>query len=209
MNTLARAITQEGFAVWNIEYRRVGRGGGWPNTLRDVASAIDFLATLEGVDPDRIITCGHSAGGHLALWAAGRDRTSPLRAGNVAAEHRVVLRAAIALAGVSDLKMGAELNLGNGAVAELLGGSIEDFPERYREASPLELLPLGLPQILLHGLADEVVPARMSESYVEQAVRSGDLATYVPLAGLGHRELISAPGIAWDALSEHLRATLS
>jgi acetyl esterase/lipase len=208
MTSLASEIARQGLAVWNIEYRRVGLGGGWPITLSDVGRAVDFLSSVEAVDPERVVTCGHSAGGHLALWAAGRDRElAPPPDDENKATH-IALKAAIALAGISDLKMAADLNLGNGAVIGLLGGRFDQVPERYRESSPLEMLPLGVPQVLLHGLADDVVPPQMSESYVERAIHLGDAAKYVPLEGLGHRDLIATTGTAPRALLEHLKAAL-
>ena len=205
MNPLAEAICSTGIAVWNIEYRRVGMSrGGWPTTLQDVAAAIDVLATTASVDPEQVFTCGHSAGGHLALWATARSRATSLWDERTRPINPVRVRGAISLAGVSDLARAEELNLGNGAAAEFLGGSRETVPLRYREASPAEMLPLGVRQILIHGLDDTVVPASMSENYVVAARQAGDDARYVPLQGVGHRELITAPGPVWDSVAEQL-----
>jgi acetyl esterase/lipase len=209
MRGLARSVSRRGWAAWNIEYRRLGRfggGGGWPTTLEDVAGATDFLATRDGLDLDRVVTCGHSAGGHLALWLAARNRLGDRGPGGPPAVH---VRAAIALAGVGDLREGDALRLGHGAVGELLGGRPDEVPTRYAVASPAEILPLGVPQILVHGLDDTVVPAGMSERYADRARAAGDDARYVPLPGVGHRPLLRAGGAGWMAALEHLDLLLA
>ncbi|MDQ3811175.1 MAG: alpha/beta hydrolase, partial [Chloroflexota bacterium] len=122
---LAAALTARGVATWSLEYRRVGNGGGWPATLEDVAAGAEHaleLAREFPLDLDRVVTIGHSAGGHLALW--------------LAAERTLRLQGAVALAGVVDLRRAAELGLGNDAVQAFLGGAPTDVPQRYRAASP-------------------------------------------------------------------------
>ena len=151
------------------------------------------------------MTCGHSAGGALALWAAGRLR---LPGGSPGSPVTIRVRAAVSLAGVVDLEEAQSQALGGGAVGALLGGQEAQFPDRYRMASPSSLLPLGVPQVLIHGLSDTVVPAAMSERYVERAKASGDDARYVPLAGVGHREMIDPHSAAWPALSAQLSDVL-
>lgn len=208
MSRLARAVVARGFIAWNIEYRRVGAlggGGGWPQTFEDVADAIDHVASFSGVDVGRVVTCGHSAGGTLALWAAGRGR---LPAGSPGSSVKIAVRAAISLAGVVDLAVAQASGLGGGAVPGLLGGNELEFPARYGLASPAALLPLGVPQVLLHGLGDTVVPASLSERYVQMATEAGDDARYVALPGVGHRELIDPQGAAWDELSAQLEDVL-
>jgi acetyl esterase/lipase len=210
MRGLARAVTDEGWAAWNIEYRRVGRfggGGGWPATLADVGAALDGLARLPGIDLDRIVTCGHSAGGQLALWAAGRHRLLP---GAPGAGPRVRMAGAVALAGVVDLTEGARLGLGDGAVAGFLGGGPDVHPDRYAVASPAALLPLGVPQVLVHGLEDRTVPPSMSERYHAAAVAAGDTdVAYLPLEGVSHMEVISPRSAAWPPLRDSLRRLLT
>jgi acetyl esterase/lipase len=204
MRRLAAAVVARGWVAYNIEYRRVGPlggHGGWPATFDDVAAAMDHLTELEGIDLARVVTCGHSAGGHLALWAAGR---AGLPAGVPGADPKVLPCGAISLAGVVDLDRAAALGLGGGAVPALLGGPPTDHPERYAVASPAALLPLGVPQVLIHGLADAIVPASLSEEYVDAAKACGDPAVYVPLAGLGHMEMIDPGSAAWAAAEEHL-----
>src|SRR5437763_1177271 len=146
MTGLAEDLAKPGIAAWNIEYRRIGDpGGGWPATLLDVASAADYvyaLAPTYALDLKRVVTIGHSAGGHLALWLAARPgiSRSAILAGTSTSQGKgdnpLVVTGAISLAGVADLEMGWNMNLGNGAVAELLGGSPTQVPDRYAVATP-------------------------------------------------------------------------
>jgi acetyl esterase/lipase len=209
LNRLAGAIAGGGFAAWNVEYRRVGLfggGGGWPNTLIDVAAAVDHLTEIADVDTARVVLCGHSAGGHLAVWAAARSR---LPAGSPGAAPAVLPLGAISLAGAVDLEQAAALGLGNGAVASFMGGLPAIYPERYGSASPLRLLPIGVPQVLVHGLGDAVVPPAMSESYAARAAAAGDSALYVPIEQMGHRQVTDPAGAAWPIIAGHLEAMLS
>jgi acetyl esterase/lipase len=146
-------LAAHGFAVWNIEYRRVGNGGGWPTTADDVATAIDHLAELD-VDTSAVVAIGHSAGGQLAVLAAGR--TNP----------RVPLAAVVSQAGVLDLVAAHREQLGAGAVAAFLGGTPEDVPDYYRAADPLAAAPLAVPILCVHARADDDVPITQSEAYV-------------------------------------------
>jgi acetyl esterase/lipase len=194
MHRLAAAMVEHGWVAYNVEYRRVGQfgRGGWPETFQDVSAAINSLVDVEGIDHQRVVTCGHSAGGHLALWAGSSRRTGEPTADVPA----IRVCAAISLAGVVDLVTAAKLDLGRGAVRELMGGSPEALPDRYALASPASLLPLGIRQILIHGLADTTVPASLSAAYVDAAIARGDDAEYVPVAGAGHMDMIDPHGIA-------------
>jgi pimeloyl-ACP methyl ester carboxylesterase len=113
------------------------------------------------------------------------------------------------LAGVVDLELGVEMGLGGGAVKAFIGGGPDQWPERYRAASPAALLPLGIDQVLVHGLADTVVPPEMSERYQRAAVAAGDNATYVPVASADHRQLIDPASAAWGLAAEHLEHLLA
>jgi acetyl esterase/lipase len=199
MTPLARDLGARGIAAWNIEYRRVGQAeGGWPGTFLDVAAAVDHLATLPDVDTSRVVTCGHSAGGHLALWLAARHRLPDAAPGS-----RPVVRAkaAIALAAVSDLARAGHAGLGNGAVAELLGGTPEMVPSRHAYADPLALLPLGVPQLILHGGLDDSVPPEYSREY---ARRAGEEAELVELDAADHFDVIEPSSEAWAAVIQRL-----
>jgi acetyl esterase/lipase len=207
MHRLARAVTRQGFMAYNIEYRRVGRTGqgGWPQTFEDVSDAIDALAQVEGADLGQVATCGHSAGGHLALWAAS-DRAT----GDAARPKPTVdVAAAASLAGVVDLDAAARQLVGRGAVQALMGGGPDEFPDRYELGSPAALLPMGKPQLLLHGLTDDSVPPALSERYAETAGGLGDPALYVPLPGVGHMEVISGRGDPFAELAAWLNSVFS
>jgi acetyl esterase/lipase len=184
---LCAALTEHGYATWNVEFRRVGhQGGGWPGTFEDVRRGAAILPQL-GVRTDRVLTIGHSAGGHLALWLAGQ----PLP---------FALRGAVSLAGVADLKRAAELNLGSGATQALLGGEPDEVPERYAEASPRERLPLGIKQVLVHGERDNIVPIDIVEAYAAAARAGGDTVRLHRLANTGHFELIDPLSNAWQTV---------
>lgn len=202
MRSLARSVTSRGWAAWNIEYRRVGAfggGGGWPATFADVAAAVDSLEQHDGLDLGRVVTCGHSAGGLLALWSAARHRLDDEAPGG---QVRVPVRAAVSLAGVTDLRWAYDG--GEGAVSKLLGGSPEAVPEHYAYASPGDHLPLGVPQVLIHGLGDTVVSPAMSDSYATRATAAGDDAMFVPVPGSGHRDMLARSGAGWSATLVHL-----
>jgi len=197
---LCRALAEVGVATWNLEYRRVGEaGGGWPGTFEDVARGAGFLfevAPRYGIDAGRVVVVGHSAGGHLALWVANR------RGAGLDAEGGAPLpfRGAVALAGVSDLRLAWELGLSARAVEGLLGGAPEEVPERYAAASPRELVPLGVRQTLIHGAEDENVPVAMSEGYHAAAAAAGDDAGLVVLPGTGHFEPVDPESGAWPVV---------
>jgi acetyl esterase/lipase len=185
---LAAALAAEGIATWSVEYRRLGQpGGGWPSTFLDVGAGLDALRQLaanHALDLTRVITLGHSAGGHLALWAAGRDRLAT--SAELGATEPLPVGGVVALAPVADLERASELGLSNGVVDQLMGGPPAAVPERYKLASPLRRLPLGIPQVVLHGTADAHVPFELSERYVAAARAAGDLAALVALPGIDH-----------------------
>lgn len=162
---LCEALTAEGLATWNLEYRSIGvPGGEWPGPRDDLELALAFRDRLPFEHDGRTLLVGHSAGGQLALWAAKRARLPVL-----------------ALAPVSDVRDAVARRGPESAPARFMA------PEHFPDGSPLELLPLGVPQIVLHGTADDSVPYEMSERYVEAA---GGEAELVTLEGAGHFELI-------------------
>lgn len=214
MTGLAQDLAARGIAAWNIEYRRVGDvGGGWPATLLDVAHAADYLRTLAttyNLDLKRVMAVGHSAGGHLALWLAAQPRLADgtVLAQTSTSDTPLALAGAISLAGVSDLDMGWRLNLGAGAVRELLGGGPDEVPERYAAASPAALLPLGVPQVLIHGTEDDRVPFEMSRIYTRAAQVAGDDVTLIELEGVDHFALIDPSSKAWITTVEAVQKML-
>lgn len=198
---LAADLAQRGYAAWNLEYRRVGADGGWPATLEDVAAGIDALADLP-VDTARVVAIGHSAGGQLAVWAAGRGALPTEAPGS---QPRVPVSAAIAQAGVLDLERAARTGVGATAVADLLGGTPEEVPERYAVADPMRQLPVPVPVVCVHARADEQVPIALSESYVVAAVAAGGEAGFVEASG-DHFTLIDPAHPDWRRCVEALDA---
>ena len=177
MDALCRDLAERGYEAWNVEYRRLGSGGGWPHTFEDIRAATEGAA----------VTIGHSAGGHLALWAA--------------AEHGASL--AVAQAGVVDLEQAWRLGLSSNVVVELLGGAPDNVPERYASASPAARLPLGVRQVLVHGRHDDTVPVEMSRAYAPRAREAGDDVELVE-TDEGHFECLDPSSASWAAIVERL-----
>ncbi len=174
---LSAALARDGIATFSLEYRRVGDGGGWPTTFDDVLAGFDKLESVAGrfqLDPGRVVLLGHSAGGHLALW--------------VGAKRKQKLRGVVSLAGVTDLRKGAETKLCGDAIPRLVPGT-----EIYARTSPAEMLPLGIRQILIEGAKDTIVPPATGAAYLPLATKAGDTVERVLLEDAGHFELI-VPG---------------
>jgi acetyl esterase/lipase len=208
MAAVAADLVSRGLAVWNLEYRRLGAPqAGWPTTLDDVAAGVDHLAqlALEGVDIDldRVAVVGHSAGGQLAFWVAGRSRSRS------AQSPRVRVLAAVGLAPVADLAHAYDLRVGGDVVAELLGGPPSQYPERCQAASPMELLPLHVRQLVLHGTADDVVPIDLSRRYTHAAEAAGDAVELIELSGAGHMEYLDPGSEAHATLCRWLSTSMS
>jgi acetyl esterase/lipase len=193
MRPLCADLARHGWAAWNVDYRRVGRGegGGWPATFDDVLAAVDHLTQLEApLDATRIAAVGHSAGGHLALWLAA-ERSLPVAA----------------LAAVSDLEATTDLYAPGGAVRDLMRCAPEDAPDdRYAQANPIRRLPLGVPILLLHGDADETVPVRRSRDFAAAARAAGDEVTLVDPPGAGHRTIVDPRRPEWAEVVRWLRS---
>jgi acetyl esterase/lipase len=224
--TLAAALAGAGYAVCTPEYRRTGEpGGGWPGTFDDVAAAVDLLpglaaaaveavpdaaATVAGpagveaggsgaslLDPGQLVLAGHSAGGHLALWAAARHL---LPNGWRKRQPFNTYKGVVALAPVSDLTACHEARLDDDAAGDLIGGPPGRYPERWAQADPARLLPLGVPVRIVHGARDERVPCGMSRDYAARAGAAGDDVTLDELPGCGHFELIDPRSAAWPSV---------
>ena len=210
---LASALTAAGVATWNVEYRRVDNpGGGWTGTFQDVSLAVDHLRTLAKTYPldlKRVVIVGHSAGGHLALWAAGRGRLpkgSPLYT-----PDPLKVRGAINLAGPGNLRsifpMQKEVCDAT-PITKLLGGTPEEVPERYRVASPSERLPLKVEQVLITGARDEAVPPRYGQEYEKEARRGGDKVKMIVVEDAGHFEVIAPGTAAWPTVEDTIKSML-
>ena len=198
---LTDALADHGFAVCTPEFRRTGQaGGGWPGTFDDIALAVSVLPALvtsvsDGrVDTSRLVLAGHSAGGHLALWAA---------AGLVGPEPSAEV---ISLAGVCDLTACYRQGLDGDAAGALIGGGPETFPDRYAAADPMSRVPLGARMTLVHGTSDRRVPWEYSRDFAAKAQAAGDQADLELLSGCGHFELIDPLSVAWPVVLAGFRS---
>jgi acetyl esterase/lipase len=206
MTDLCVDLAAYGLAAWNVEYRRVGGGGGWPDTFHDVAACVDLLADLDApLDLERVVSVGHSAGGQLALWAAARP-TLPADAPGGAPRIRV--GAAVSQAGVLDLTLAAGLMPSSTPTRALLGDPVKNY-ERYVLVSPRERLPLGIPQLVLHGDRDETVSMRIATSYAAAARAAGDPCQLLVLTRTGHFEHVDPGAEAWHVARDWLLAQTS
>jgi acetyl esterase/lipase len=205
---MSDTLRKAGIATWNIEYRRVdNEGGGWPGTYLDVAAAIDHLRQIGPqyhLDLERVITVGHSAGGHLALWAAARQRLP--KSSQLYMKDPLPIQGVVNLAGPGKLQsLSAEQQqkvCGSVPVTQLLGGEIDLVPQRVREGSPGEMLPLGVPQIMITGSLDHLVPPTLGEEYAALARKSGDEAQMIVIEGAGHFEVIAPGTAAWPSVED-------
>lgn len=215
-------LARRGVAVANVEYRRGGPdipaqstggetasvppAGRWPETFDDVAAALDALPelareALPGADARRIVLTGHSAGGHLALWAAARHvlpADSPWRT-----ERPAPLRGVVALAPIADLGVAEKLEVCEGAVGQLLGGQ-PSFAERLPHADPALLLPTGIATTLVQGRADRDVPYEVAESFADAAARAGEVVGVTLLEDVGHFPLIDPAADAAAVVAEEI-----
>jgi acetyl esterase/lipase len=184
---LAAALAAAGHRVWNLEYPRMGEpGGGWPGTADAVGAATDAVLGAAAGRP--VVVLGHSAGGHLALWAA---RGRPVAG-------------VVALAPVCDLAAAWEEGLGEGAVEEFLGAPPGAAPEAYLEASPSARLPLGVPALLVHGDADPRVPISQSRAFADAARAAGDKVQLVEIGAADHMSMIDPAGPAREPVANFL-----
>lgn len=206
---LADALAAQGIATWNVEYRRADHpGGGWPGTFADVARAADYLRVLARqypIDTARVVAVGHSAGGHLALWLGARRH---LPAGNpLTTGAPLPLQGVVSLGGVTDLEeFSARIPGGCGRGASMLiGGPPATLPDRVALASPVKLVPLGIPTAHVAGAQDGIAPDSVRLAYVRAATAAGDpVPVNVTVPG-GHFEVI-APRT--EAGTEAIRQTL-
>ncbi|MFF1693374.1 alpha/beta hydrolase family protein [Streptomyces sp. NPDC058257] len=215
LTPFADFLARRGFAVANVEYRRgssiPAQGGGpaagrWPETFDDVAAAFDALPALvadlvPSADIRRTVVTGHSAGGHLALWAAARHvlpTGSPWRI-----DRPVPFRGVVALAPVADFRVARELGVCSDAPLQLLGGA-EKFDERLAHADPAALLPTGIATTVVQGRTDIVVPQAVAEAYADAAAKAGEVVGFTLLEGVGHFPLIDPAADACAVVAEEI-----
>lgn len=208
MDYISDDLRADGIAVWNVEYRRIGHeGGGWPGTFQDVATGADHvrdLAKIYRLDLKHVVFAGHSAGGHLALWAS---KASPLRG-----ENPFLPRGAVSLAGIIDLaayrETGPDACGGPSTIDTLTGALFRKTQDLYGGLSPAAMLPLGVPQAVISGDLDPIVPSRFGAAYAAAAKAAGDTVTELNLKGAGHFELIDPTALAWSAVKGQIKTLL-
>ena len=210
LGPLADALKADGIATWNIEYRRLDEpGSGWPGTFLDVGRALDHLREIANeyrLDLDRVVLVGHSAGGHLAMWASGRDRL-PADSQLYTADPLPV-RGVINLVGTMDMTDNIEnmqARCRDTVVTRMLGGAPREVPQRYAQASAMGLVPLGVPQRLIWGEHEEFVPGEVAQKYLAAATRAGDDVQISIVPGMGHFDLASPHTDAWPVLRSSIR----
>lgn len=207
------ALKDGGIATWNVEYRRLGQSGsGWPGTYLDIGRAVDHLRALAReypLDLGRVVIVGHSAGGHLAMWAAARARlpaASPLYA-----PDPLPVRGVLDLAGPVDMTAnvpGYQALCRDSVITSLLGGTPAEVPARYAHASPIKLLPLGIPQVLILGAHEDFVPLPLAEAYAQAAGGAGDPVRLLVIPGVGHFETASPRASTWPLVESVIRSLL-
>jgi acetyl esterase/lipase len=195
---LCAALAARGINTANLEYRRVcspapgssPRETSWPHSFNDVRTAYGYLvqnAAELGIAAAPAVILGHSAGGQLALCLAAHENS---------------VRNCISLAGVLHLRRAFELHLSNDAVVDYLGGTPEQVPERYREASPMELTIPSARQVIIHGLADEVVPVAISSDYAEAKKKRGEQVEFVAIPEANHSDVIDPSTKAFQVVAD-------
>ncbi len=212
MRNMAGALSAQGIAVWNVEYRRFDEaGGGYPGMYQDVASALDRLRALapqHRLDLARVVLVGHSAGGHLAQWAASRARlphSSPLY---VAAPLAVPV--VISLGGLADLRNEERLikTSCDRDMVQLTGLPSASRPDVFADTSPAEMLPAGVRTVLIHGELDVIAPTRVGQDYARRASAAGDAAEVIVLSGASHYDEVAASSPAWRIVGGQIRQAL-
>lgn len=193
MRPMCQALQAAGYAVWNLEYRRIAGGGGWPATFLDVAAGIDHLTTFGAIDRSDVRVVGHSAGGQLAVWAASRRRGTP------GGPSWVNITRCVSLAGVLDLTTASSEGLGSGTVDTLMGGTPAEVPDHYAVGDPTLLVPAGCPVACVVASDDQIVPREQSTAYVAAAERVGATVSLDEVPG-DHASAIDPTSTSWPTV---------
>jgi len=210
LTPLCEDLAAAGLATWNVEYRRLeGTGGGWPMTWQDAAAATEYLSQIAGkheLDLERVAAFGHSAGAPLALWLASRGNRPP--AADLGGSPEVTVRAALSAAGVCDFGRQWPDRL-QAVFRAIIGGSATDVPERYAAISPVQLLPIGVPLLVVQGSADSTVPRAFSEEFAASARAAGDDVSLFIADGAEHSDVRDVTSSHWPRVREQLLQFLS
>lgn len=214
MNYAAEDLRARGIAVWNIEYRGVDEpGGGYPGTFEDVAAATDFLAAssdIYNLDTDNVVAFGHSAGGHLVAWLAGRanlPETSPLSSSSA-----IELKAIVNSGGLADLEASEPVTLESclsDIIDDLTGEATSERPDVFSDTSPVTFAPGKALQISVNGRQDRISPPSLGQAYTQSVIERGGRADFVDIEDSGHVELISPGTRAFDRQAELIEAILA
>jgi len=217
MNPLVEDLTARGIATWNIEYRRVGEeGGGWPGTFIDVANATDYLQKIakeNNLDLSRVVIVGHSAGGHIGLWLAARHLL-PEDSELHTTDFPLNIKTVISLAGVCDFALMEATHrmrisemrgaVSDNPVRDLMGGTPLEVPERYAQASPIQLLSIQSEQVLIHGGCDLNVPIGISQSYHKAAIVAGADVKLIEIQNAEHFKVINPKSECWPIIAKEV-----
>lgn len=211
MDNFSDAITALGYATWNIEYRAIGTGGEWPVIFQDVGQAVDYveiLAQSYAIDTSKVAIVGHSAGGHLALWAASRQQipdNSVLYKSNP-----LPIKGVISLAGIANvLGTNSCSTLANDVIGVPITEFNNDLFSRLNETSPLQMLPTNTNTILISGSDDTIVPPAMSDEYANSAIAANDASSHTILQGFDHFDLINPKNSYWSFYAASLEQIFS
>ncbi|MEE3851842.1 alpha/beta fold hydrolase [Gordonia sp. LSe1-13] len=203
---LARDLAARGMAVYNVEYRRVGSGGGWPTTFHDIASALDHVVEVDQQYPqlttDDELVVGHSAGAQLAVWGGTRHK---LDDDEVGSSPRFRPTRVVSLAGPLDMRYAA--THGDDRIVTVLGGTPSEVPERYTEVDPIQNIDSDTPVVAMHGTIDTVVAPTNSRRYVDEVERQGGSASLVLLQGIDHGGIVSSDSSSYDRVIDVIAAT--
>jgi acetyl esterase/lipase len=204
MDPVAEALTQAGWATWNLEFRTLDEpGGAWPGIFRDVAAGTDHLrevARTYPLDLEHVVAVGHSSGGHLALWLGSRHRIAP--GSDLYDTEPLPVHGVVSLAGIADLAHyhGMQVPACGDTPSRLLGGADPSSSDRTGEASPAALLPTGAPQLLVTGIDDYAVPPAHGEAYAALAAAKGQDVSHHVIPGSSHFEIVAPWTEAWKAV---------
>lgn len=212
MRNIAGDLQRQGVAVWNIEYRRFDEeGGGYPGMYLDVSTAVDLLRSLAAewrLDLSRVVLVGHSAGGHLAQWAASRARLP--RSSPLFVDDPLPVATVISLGGLADLRNEEQLikTSCERDIVQLAGRASAARPDIFSDTSPVELLPSGVRTVLIHGEFDTISPLRAGQDYARRAQAAGDQAEVIVLPGGSHFDEVAATSPSWTIVSAQIRKAL-
>lgn len=201
---MARELASRGMAVYNIEYRRVGSGGGWPTAFRDVAAALDHVVEVDKrfpqISTDDELVVGHSAGAQLAAWGGTRHRLDDDEVGS-----RPAFRPTRVVSIAGPLDMEYAVASGDDRIVTALGGTPEEVPDRYALVDPIQNIDPGTPVVAMHGTEDTTVDPANSERYVDAVTRAGGKAKLVELEGENHTSIVSGESRTYPRVLEIIR----